>query len=47
MIGRALVEGGRPGTPMEKAARVDQVRDHGSLDLRVVNWFKINWRLEP
>lgn len=43
-IGRALVEEGRPGVPIEKATRIDQVRD---LDLDVVHWFKINWRLGP
>lgn len=47
MTGGALLEGGRPGIPTEKAMRIDQARGHSSLDLRIVNWFKINGRLEP
>lgn len=43
MLGRALVEGGRPGVLVEKARRTD----HSGLELGVDNWFQINWRLEP
>lgn len=48
MTGRALVEGGRPGVPTEKAAGIDrEVRHHGGLCLGTLNGFKGNWRLEP